>query len=115
MRARREPYASGALVVEAMEFLKMTYDPDRDARAPEDANPNVRPHERKRSDHVVILLTLFALFIGAGVWLYAKDDSPLATNPDAPSAERTTTGTATREPPLPDTPTPPTVPSQPRQ
>jgi hypothetical protein len=91
----------------------MTYDPDRDTRAPADVSPNRRPYERSGVS-AALMLCLMAAFVAVGFWLYMTNDSNVATD-NRPAAERTTTGAAPQERPLPETPTPPTVPSQPRQ
>ena len=93
----------------------MTYDPCRDPRTPTQISPHAVERERERKDiSAVLLLGLIAAFILTGLWFYATvDDGTVAT--DRPAIEQTTTGSATREAPLPaNTPTPPTVPS-PRQ
>lgn len=42
----------------------MTYDPDRDARAPADVNPNTRPYERGGAGlSVALMLGLMAAFV----------------------------------------------------
>lgn len=89
----------------------MTYEPDREGRAPNAINPHAVIRERERKDmRAVLLLALIAAFILTGLWFYAKvDDETVAT--DRPAIEQTTTGAGTREAPLPSTPTPPTVPS----
>ena len=50
----------------------MTYDPERDARAPADVNPNTRPHERLRSGNgMPIMLGLLALLLIGGFLFYS--------------------------------------------
>jgi hypothetical protein len=97
----------------------MTYDPDRDARAPADVNPNTRPHDREGPRFsALLMLGLLVAFIAAGLWFYAQSGDTTVTTEDRfktePPAERTT-GTGAQERPLPNTPTPPTVPSPPQQ
>lgn len=90
----------------------MTYDPDRDTRAPGDANPNRRPYERAGTGwSVPLMLGLIVAFVAAGFWFYAMNSDPTATTANRPLEERTTTGAGSQERPLPNTPTPPTVPS----
>lgn len=94
----------------------MTYDPDRDARAPKNVNPNVRPYEREGPElSTVMMLSLVALFLAVGFWFYATSGSDTVATDDRPKAEGTTTGSGSQEAPLPKTPTPPTVPVEPRQ
>jgi hypothetical protein len=58
------------------------------------------------------MLAIMAAFIGVGFWFYATQDKTTLVG-ERPAAERTTTGSATQQqPPLPNTPTPPTAPSQ---
>ena len=93
----------------------MTYDPDRDARAPADVSPNRRPHERGGTGlSVALMLALMAAFVAVGFWFYATQDTTTLVG-DRPAAERTTTGTTPKEAPLPNTPTPPTAPSPQQQ
>lgn len=96
----------------------MTYDPDRDARAPADVSPNRRPYERERTDvGAVMTLSILGLFIAFGLWFYLTGgEHHTAATDDRPAASQTTTGSGTREAPLPaNTPTPPTVPSPARE
>lgn len=91
----------------------MTYDPDRDARAPHDVNPNVRPYERDRPEFsTVIILGLTALFLAIGAWFYATSGGQSVAVDDRPKAEGTV-GSGTRGEPL--AKTPPTVRAEPRQ
>jgi hypothetical protein len=97
----------------------MTYDPDRDVRAPDDVNPNVRPYERDGPGlSVLLMLGLLVAFIAVGLWFYAMSGNSALTTEDRlrtdPKTEHTT-GTGSQERPLPNTPTPPTVPSPPQQ
>jgi hypothetical protein len=49
----------------------MTYDPDRDTRAPGDVNPNTRPYKRPRTGGGYgVLLGLLALLIIGGFLFY---------------------------------------------
>lgn len=92
----------------------MTYDPDRDARAPADVYPNQRPYSRQGAGlSVALMLGLMAAFVAVGIWFYATD--PAVVTDDRPAQERSTAGAGSQEQPLPATPTPPTAPSQPRQ
>jgi hypothetical protein len=92
----------------------MTYDPDRDARAPADISPNSRPYERTGTGlSVALMVALMAAFVAVGFWLSASNDSAPVVTDQRPAAERSTTGS--RETPLPNTPTPPTMPSPSRQ
>ncbi len=92
----------------------MTYDSDRDARAAADVHPNRRLYSRRGASlSVALMLGLMAAFVAVGIWLRTTD--PAAVTDDRPAQERSSTGAASQEPPLPTTPTPPTVPSQPRQ
>ena len=87
----------------------MTYDPDRDARAPADVSPNRRPYEREGTSlSVALMLALMAAFVAVGFWFYATSDSAIVATGERPAA---TTGTGAQEPPLPNMPTPPTAPS----
>lgn len=92
----------------------MTYDPDRDPRAPV-VHPQTVERDRERKDiSTVLMLGLIAAFILTSLWFYTKvGDGTVAT--ERPAAEQTTTGAGTREAPLPTTPTPPTVPSRQQQ
>jgi hypothetical protein len=90
----------------------MTYDPDRDARAPADISPNRRPYERAGTGlSVALMLALMAAFVAVGFWFYATQGSTTVARVDLPATEGKTGGPAQQEPPLPNTPTPPTVPS----
>jgi hypothetical protein len=92
----------------------MTYDQDRDTRAPADLHPNQRPYSRRGAGlSVAFMLVLMAAFVAVGIWLRTTD--PAAVTDDRPIQERSSTGAGSHEPPLPATPTAPTVPSQPRQ
>lgn len=92
----------------------MTYDPDRDARAPADVNPNTRPYKRGGAGlSVALMLGLMAAFVAMGFWLSATKDDTVATG-NPPSAERTTTGAAPQDRPPPETPTPQSGPTQPQ-
>lgn len=87
----------------------MTYDPDRDARAPADVSPNRRPYEREGTSlSVALMLALMAAFVAVGFWFYATSDRAIVATGERPAA---TTGTGAQEPPLPNMPTPPTAPS----
>jgi hypothetical protein len=89
----------------------MTYDPDRDARAPADVSPNRRPYEREGTGlSVALMLALMAAFVAAGFWFYALDNSVTGDRmvQDHTAQDRSANRT---EPPLPNTPTPPTAPS----
>jgi hypothetical protein len=69
----------------------MTYDPDRDVRAPGDVNPNTRPYDRqphapKRGNGLGIMLGLLvALLIGGFVFYNISRPATVATDgmPDA--------------------------------
>jgi ferric-dicitrate binding protein FerR (iron transport regulator) len=90
----------------------MTYDPDRDARAPADISPNRRPYERAGAGlSVALMLALMAAFVAVGFWFYATSDGTTVATGERPAAEQATTGAGSQEPPLPNTPTPPTAPS----
>jgi len=94
----------------------MTYDPDRDARAPADVNPTERPYSREGAGlSVALMLGIMAAFIAVGFWFYATNNDPAVVTDNRPAEERTTTAAGSQERPLPQTPTPPTVPAQPRQ
>jgi len=94
----------------------MTYDKVRDARAPADVNPNQRPYSRAGAGlSAALMLGLMAAFVAVGVWFYATNNDPAALTGNRPVEERSTTGAGSQEPPLPQTPTPPTVPAQPRE
>ena len=91
----------------------MTYDPDHDARAPKDMNPNVRHNDLPKTGpgKIILLAALVALIIGGFVY-YGTSDSNIASNemrapvqatPPA-SIQRETTGTGST-PPAPQTPT----------
>jgi hypothetical protein len=96
--------------------MLMTYDPDRDSRAPADVSPNTRPYERDRPDlSVIAMLGIMAAFIGFGLWFYMTGGEHSVAHDDRPAVTGTTTGSGTREAPLPNTPTPPTVPSPARE
>lgn len=89
----------------------MTYDPGRDARA-----PNIRPDDRERTDmSAVMMLGIMALFAAFALWFYMTSGEHSVATDDRPAVTQTTTGAGTREAPLPNTPTPPTVPSPPRE
>lgn len=92
----------------------MTYDPDRDARAPADVSPNERPYSRSGAGlSVALMLGLLAAFVAVGIWFYASPDDPAVATDNRPAQERSTTGAGTQ--PLPQTPTPPVAPAQPDQ
>jgi hypothetical protein len=92
----------------------MTYDPDRDARPAADINSDARPYSRDGARiSVALMLGLMAAFIAVGFWFYAANNSPAVVTDNRP-AEQRITGADSQERPLPQTPTPPTVPSQPR-
>jgi hypothetical protein len=78
----------------------MTYDPDRDARAPSDMNPNRRPYERRgRGWSSVLMLGLMAAFIAVGFWFYTTKDTVTG---DRAGQDRVTTGaSAPAAPPAP--------------
>jgi hypothetical protein len=92
----------------------MTYDPDRDTRAPADVSPNQRPYSRNGAGlSVALMLGLMAAFVAVGIWFYASPDDPAVATDNRPAEERSTTGAGTQ--PLPRTPTPPIAPAQPNQ
>lgn len=90
----------------------MTYDPDRDQRAPADMNPNLRPHERGPGGTkfgIGLLLGLFAIAVfGAFLYFGFSGGERVAENPPVPPAS---TGAASpaEEPirPTPSMPAPP--------
>ena len=80
----------------------MTYDPDRDTRAPSDVNPNRRPYERNAGGRSMgLVLGLIALLLVGGFLFYgmrdannvASDNRPTATQPDTTGSTGTTTPT----------------------
>lgn len=90
----------------------MTYDPDRDARAPSDVSPNERPYSRQGAGlSVALIVGLLAAFVAVGIWFYASPDDPAAVTDNRPAEERATTGAGSQ--PLPQTPTPPIASAQP--
>ncbi len=90
----------------------MTYDPDRDARAPSNVSPNERPYSRQGAGlSTALILGLLAAFVAVGIWFYASPDDPAVVTDNRPAEERSTTGAGTQ--PLPQTPTPPIAPAQP--
>ncbi len=90
----------------------MTYDPDRDARAPSEVSPNERPFSRQGAGlSVALMLGLLAAFVAVGFWFYASPDDPAVVTDNRPAEERSTTGAGRQ--PLPQTPTPPIAPAQP--
>lgn len=92
----------------------MTYDPDRDARAPADVSPNQRPYSRNGAGlSVALMLGLMAAFVAVGIWYYASPHDPAVATDNRPAEERSTTGAGTQS--LPRTPTPPIAPAQPNQ
>lgn len=94
----------------------MTYDPDRDMRAPDAVNPNTQPRERDGPRFsVLLMLGLMVAFIAVGLWFYATSGNPITTEDRTDPRLERTTGTGSQERPLPSTPTPPTVPSPPRE
>ena len=91
----------------------MTYDPSRDARAPSEMNPNVRPYNREKtgSGKVILLAAMVALIIGGLVYYGTSDTNTASNEMRAPvqatppaSIQRETTGTGST-PPAPQTPT----------
>jgi hypothetical protein len=96
----------------------MTYDPDRDARAPSDVSPHERPYSRQGAGlSVALMLGLLAAFVAVGIWYYASPDDPADATDNRPAQERLTTGerSTTGSGTLPRTPTPPVAPAQPDQ
>jgi hypothetical protein len=92
----------------------MTYDPERDARAPSGVSPNERPFSRQGAGlSVALIMGLLAAFAAVGIWFYASPDDPAVVTDNRPAEERSTTGAGTQ--PLPKTPTPPIAPAQPAQ
>ena len=91
----------------------MTYDPDRDAKAPLDVNPNVRPYDRKGFSGMGIMLGAFALLALGAIFLFSTRDTnnvasnqmraPVTHTPPA-SIQREPTGSGS-SPPAPQTPT----------
>ena len=78
----------------------MTYDPDRDAKAPLDVNPNQRRDFPDKSSRSGMLLGLLALLlIGGFIWYTMSDTNPtVATKETRPAAAApSTTGSAPRE------------------
>ncbi len=90
----------------------MTYDPDRDMRAPGEINPNRRPYDRAGAGvSAFLMIGLIAAFLAVGFWLSMTKGSTVITDREA-GAERSTTGAASQDRPE-DTAR--TAPSQPRQ
>jgi len=88
----------------------MTYDPDRDDRAPADVNPNRRPYDRGGAGlSAAMMLALMAAFLAVGFWFYATADRTVATR-ERPAAEATTTGEGSQDRSATETPpaSPPT-------
>lgn len=77
----------------------MTYDPDRDARAPNDVNPNTRSYERPRGGSgLAVMLGLIAVLIVGGFVFYSLSrQASLATDgkPDAQPLVTTGAGPGT--------------------
>ena len=87
----------------------MTYDPDRDAKAPLEVNPNHHTGYAKPTSGMGMLLGLIALLVVGGFIFYAMNgDRTVATNDSRPaSTAPSTTGSGTTTPaPRPATPTP---------
>ena len=67
----------------------MTYDPDRDAKAPADMNPNVRPEDRKGGMGAAMWLAVLSLLAVIGFVMFgmdrenaiARNEKPIATTP----------------------------------
>ncbi|ARP98628.1 hypothetical protein [Pseudorhodoplanes sinuspersici] len=74
----------------------MTYDPDRDARAPDDVNPNRRPYERRAGGRSMgLVLGLIALLLVGGFLFYSMRDANDIASDNRPTASQSdTTGTA---------------------
>lgn len=76
----------------------MTYDPDRDARAPGDVNPNTRPYDRpphapQRGNGLGIMLGLLAaLLIGGFVFYNMSRPATVATDDVRDARPPVTTG-----------------------
>src|SRR5690349_5038061 len=63
----------------------MTYDPDRDARAPGEMNPNVRPHEREANRTGLYVMLGLAALVLVGAFIFMNRPATVATDarPDA--------------------------------
>ena len=102
----------------------MTYDPDRDAKAPRDMNPNVRPADRPRGMGMGLWVGLLAaLAIATFILFNSGRDNNVATDrpvtnppattgssPTVPAPATRDMGTGTNPPAA--TPTPSPAPKQ---
>ena len=91
--------------------------PDRDPRNPLDVKTKALPYRQGPTTGpdwgAGFMLGLFALFVAfAAVFYFTRDNGSTVAVDDRPAATApSTTGTRSSQMPLPNTPTPPTVPS----
>ncbi len=69
----------------------MTYDPDRDARASGDVNPNVRAHEREAGRTGLYAMLGVAALVLVGAFMFMNRPATVATD-GRPDARPVTTG-----------------------
>jgi hypothetical protein len=89
----REPAGRRKLVIGNAETT-MTYDPDRDAKAPTDVNPNARPDEgqaRAGTGMIVFVLALITVTL-AGFFLYPADNTATMDTTDRRDLARPSSG-----------------------